>query len=230
MDVKVPFFMVNPKSYLYGDESFSFAKACDQIAGDTGVSLYFTAPFTELRRISEATRNLIVTAQAMESLKPGRGMGHLLPESLKDAGVKAVFLNHAENPMTVAELSKTILRAQELKMITCVCADSVREARAVAMLEPDILLCEPTDLIGTGKVAGNNYIIETTESIRKINPGIKVMIASGITTAQDVYNVIRLGADGSGATSGVLNAPDPVLRVREIAEAMKKAMKDRTDD
>ena len=46
------------------------------------------------------------------------------------------------------------------------------------------------------------------------------MIASGITTADDVYRVVHLGADGSGATSGILNAPDPAVRIAEMADAV----------
>ena len=42
-----------------------------------------------------------------------------------------------------------------------------------------------------------------------------------------MYNVIRLGADGTGATSGILKAPDPCLRVMEMARAMAQAVKDR---
>ena len=53
------------------------------------------------------------------------------------------------------------------------------------------------------------------------------MIASGVTTAADVYNVIKLGADGTGATSGILKAPDPAVRVAEMAEAVMRAIKDR---
>ena len=53
------------------------------------------------------------------------------------------------------------------------------------------------------------------------------MIASGITTADDVYRVVRLGADGSGATSGILGAPDPGQRIMEMAEAIVRAAAER---
>ena len=114
-------------------------------------------------------------------------------------------------------------------MISIVCADSVCEALAIAMLKPDILLCEPTELIGTGKVADNSYVLEAVEQIHKVSPEILVMIASGVSTAEDVYNVIYLGADGTGATSGILNAPDPGERVMEMASAMVQAVKDRQE-
>lgn len=225
--VIAPFLVVNPKSYLYGKQSLELAKKVDAIAKKTQVQIYMTCPFTDIRYIKEHTDTILVTAQHMESLRPGRGMGHILPEALKEAGADAVFLNHAENALTIAELSKAIIRAKELEMITIVCADSIGEAVAIAKMNPDILLCEPTELIGTGQVADNSYILETIAQIRTINPDIAVMIASGVTTPDDVYNVIHLGADGTGGTSGILNAPIPAVRVQEMADAMLRAVNKR---
>lgn len=223
---KSPFLIVNPKSYLYGKKSLELAKAADKVAADTGLSMYFTCPYADIRLIKENTENLIICAQSLDSLVPGRGMGAVLPESLKEAGAGAVFLNHAENQKTVVELYACIKRAQELDMITIVCADSTVEAKAVACMGADIVLAEPTDLIGTGQVADDSYTTETVKALHEINPDVLVMIASGVSTAQDCYNVVKLGADGTGATSGILNAPSPAERVREMAEAIVKAQKE----
>lgn len=225
--IRSPFLVVNPKSNLYADESLALAKASDRAAEETGVDVLFTCPYADIRYIKQNTSRVIVTAQHMDALKPGRGMGHVLPESLKAAGAEAVFLNHAEHSLTLAALYGTMQRAWELEMKTVVCADSVMEGLAIAELAPDILLCEPTELIGTGTVADNSYVIEATTKIRNVNPDILVMIASGVSTAEDVYNVIRLGADGTGATSGILKAPDPGVRVMEMARAAAKAFADR---
>lgn len=222
-----PFLVVNPKSYLYGEKSLALAKAADDAASKYGLTVFFTCPFADIRLIKENTKEIVVTAQHMESLRPGRGMGHVLPESLKEAGAGAVFLNHAENSMTVAELYGTMKRAKELEMLTIVCADSVAEGLAIAEFHPDILLCEPTDLIGTGQTADDSYVLDACEQIRKVDPKLAVMIASGVTTADDCYRVVKLGADGTGATSGILKAPDPALRVHEMAEAIVRAAKER---
>ena len=221
--VESPFLIVNPKSYLYGEKSLELAKAADKTAKETGLQIYFTCPYAYIRLIKENTENLIVCAQSMDSLTPGRGMGYVLPESLKEAGAGAVFLNHAENQKTVSELYATIKRAKELGMITIVCADSTVEAKAVACMDPDIVLAEPTDLIGTGQVADDSYTIETVKDLHEVNPDVLVMIASGVSTAEDCYNVVKLGADGTGATSGILNAPSPAQRVQEMAEAIVRA-------
>ena len=224
-----PFLIVNPKSYLYGQKSLELALAADKTAAETGLQIFFTCPYADIRLIRENTSHVVVCAQSLDPLTPGRGMGHVLPESLKEAGADAVFLNHAENPKTVAELSACVKRAKELDMITVVCADSTMEAAAVACLDPDIVLAEPTDLIGTGKTADDSYVTETVAALNKVNPNVLVMIASGVVTADDCYNVVRLGADGTGATSGILNAPSPAVRVQEMAEAIVKAYKERTE-
>ncbi len=225
--IRTPYLVVNPKAYLYGQKSLELALAADQASEDFDIDIFFTTNFADLRLIKENTKNIILTAQHMQSLRPGRGMGHVLPESLVDAGAEAVFLNHAENPLTVNELYACIKRCKELGLYTIACADSVVEAEAICVLGPSCVLAEPTELIGTGIVADNSYIDETIRRLRKVNPDVHINIASGITTADDVYNVIYHGADGTGATSGILKAEDPKLRIREMAEAVKRAASDR---
>jgi triosephosphate isomerase (TIM) len=217
--IKAPFLIVNPKSYLYGEKSLQLALAADRAAGQYGIDVFFTCPYSDLRLIKEHTKHLILTAQHMDSLVPGRGMGYVLPEALRDAGVEAVFLNHAEHPLTVNELYKTMKRAKETGIATIVCADSVAEGIALSRLHPTVILCEPTDLIGVGRIADDSYITDATEKIRRESPDVLVVIASSITTADDVRKVIRMGADGTGATSGIIKAPDPAQRVMEMAAA-----------
>lgn len=224
-NMQSPFLIVNPKSYLYGNESLKLAKAADQAAKDTGLPIIFTCPYADVRMIRENTKNIIVCVQSMDPLTPGRGMGHVLPESLKEAGADAVFLNHAENPKTLSDLYACIRRAAELDMTSIVCADSITEAKAVACMNPDVVLAEPTDLIGTGQVADDAYTMEAIDQVRKVNPDVLVVVASGVSTAEDCYNMIRLGADGTGGTSGILNAPSPAVRIREMAEAIVRAVK-----
>lgn len=221
--IRTPFFVVNPKSYLYGEESLQLALAADKLAEEYDVDIFFTAPFADLANIKSHTKNLKITAQHMDPLVPGRGMGFVLPESLKAVGVDAVFLNHAEHSLKLTDLVKAIKRAKELGIITIVCADSIEEAAAIAMLGPDILLCEPTDLIGTGKTSSFDYINETTSKIKEINKDILVMQAAGISSGEDVYQTIMHGADGTGATSGIINAPNRAKRLEEMIQAIVKA-------
>ncbi|GAA5363055.1 triose-phosphate isomerase [Streptococcus uberis] len=220
------FFIFNPKSYLYGETLIELAKEADQLV-DENVSIFVTGPYTDLGKIAEQTDRIIVTAQHLDGILPGRGMGAVLPDSLVNAGVKAVFLNHAEHPMTLAELVKAIGICQKLEIISIVCADSVEEARAIAILKPDIILCEPTELIGTGQTSGKDYIDATNQAIKEVYPQALVMQAAGISTADDVYQTILAGADGTGCTSGIVKADLPKQMLKDMVSAVKEAIKER---
>lgn len=224
--VKAPFFMFNPKSYLFGDDIVEMAKVAEEMAVQyPEASVFVTCPFADISRIAAVTDKAIVSAQHIDGIKPGRGMGHVLPEAVKAAGAQASFINHAERPLTFSELVKAVERANELDIVTVVCADSLKEARAIATLEPDIILCEPTELIGTGNTSDASYVTSTNEAIKAVSPNTLVMQAAGISSAQDVYNVIELGADGTGCTSGITGAPDPKQMLRDMVEAAVKASK-----
>lgn len=222
--VKKPFFMFNPKSFMYGEELLELVKVADELAGKyPDMSVFVTAPFADLKAISGATNNIIVTAQHMDGIVPGRGMGHVLPESIYNAGARATFLNHAEQPLKLHEIVASVKRAKELGIITVLCADSIDEAKALAMLKPDIILCEPTELIGTGQTSDESYIEETNNAIHAVDESILIMQAAGISTADDVYRTIELGADGTGCTSGITKAEDPKQMLIDMVEAAYKA-------
>jgi len=227
LQIHRPFFVFNPKSFLYGNELLELALIADDLAREYPVSILVTAPYADISNISRETENIIVTAQHMNGIRPGVGMGHVLPASLFEAGARATFLNHAENPMTLSDLSNAVQIADELGILTVVCADSVIEAQAVSMLEPDIVLCEPTELIGTGQTSDRDYIKETNKAIKKVNPNILVMQAAGISDAEDVYRTISLEADGTGCTSGIVKAKNPKQMLMDMVKAAAGVGKNR---
>lgn len=224
--LRTPFFVVNPKSYLYGDEILALARKTDELAEKYDFDVLFTAQLIDLPRIIDECPHLTPCAQHMESLVPGRGMGHVLPEALVAAGVKATFLNHAEHPCTAHELASAISRANEVGILTVVCADSVEEGEWIAALEPDVMVCELTSLIGTGRVAGEEYMRSSTEAVKAISPRTKVLQAAGISTAQNVYDAIKYGADATGGTSGIVAADDPFETLDEMFAALDRARTD----
>lgn len=224
---KKHFFVFNPKSYLYGEKLLKYAKVADKMSKKyPNIDVFVTGPYADLYRLNKETENIIVTAQHMDGINPGRGMGAVLPESLKEAGVGATFLNHAEHPLTLAQIASSVKKANELGIITIVCADSIEEAKAIATLDVDIILCEPTNLIGTGKTSDNEYVESTNKAIRKINPNVLIMQAAGISTTEDVYKIISLGADGTGCTSGIVKAKNPEQMIEDMIEAVDKGSRD----
>lgn len=230
--IKAPFFEIGPKSYLYGDDILDLAKAADAASEKYNVDIIFTTPLVELRRVAENTKHLHVFAPHMDSLRPGRGLADVLPESLKAAGAEGVMLNHCEKQISIADLKAAIARADEVGLTTIVCADSIAEASAIAHLTPNIIVAEPTELIGTGKASDKEYVEASTRCVKDVNPDILVLQGAGIKCYDDVYRNIFAGADATGSSSGIVALPtrearnkmvdDMIRAVREAYNARNK--------
>ncbi len=224
--IRAPFFETSVKNYIFGDTVLEYAKVADAAAREYDVDVLFVAPYTEIRRVRENTDRLIVLAPHMDAIKPGRGIADVLPEALKAAGAQGVVLNHSERPVTLNALQKTIDRANELDLLTFVCADTVAEAQAIAQLHPDILNPEPTELIGSGTVSEMGYVKEVIRAVKSIDPSILVEQAAGITTAQQVYDFIMAGSEAAGSASGILTSPDPYALLNDMVRSVKRAKQD----
>jgi len=221
--IKAPFFEIGPKSYLYGQDVIDLAKAADAASEKYGVDIIFTTPVVEIARVKAATKRIHVFAPHMDPLKPGRGLADILPESLVAAGAEGVMLNHCEKPLTLGVLRETIRRADEVGLATIVCADSMAEASAIALLKPNIIVAEPSELIGTGVSVGPEYVEAATRAVKDVNPDILVLTAAGIANGQDVYNTIIAGADATGSSSGIAKAADRAAMVDEMISAVRRA-------
>lgn len=225
--IKAPFFEIGPKSYLYGDEILSLALAADAASAKYGVDIIFTCPVVDIRRVKEATKHIHVFAPHMDPIPVGRGLADILPESLVAAGAEGVMLNHVEKPVTFEVLAETIKRAEEVGLTTIVCADSMADASKIASIHPDIIVAEPSELIGTGVSVGPEYVEAATKCVKDVDPAILVLTAAGISCGQDVYNTIIAGADATGSSSGVAKAADRAAMVDEMIAAARKAWDER---
>lgn len=225
--IKAPFFEIGPKSYLYGDDILSLAMAADAASEKYGVDIIFTCPIVDIRRVKEATKRIHVFAPHMDPIYPGRGLADVLPESLVAAGADGVMLNHVEKPLTQEVLAETIKRAAEVGLISIVCADSMADASRIAAMKPDIIVAEPSELIGTGVSVGPEYVEAATKCVKDVDPEILVLTAAGIANGQDVYNTIIAGADATGSSSGVAKAADRGAMVDEMIAAVRKAWDER---
>ena len=163
----------------------------------------------------------------MDPIEPGRGLADILPESLVAAGAEGVMLNHVEKPLTFDVLEKTIARANEVGLTTIVCADSMADATKIAGLHPDIIVAEPSELIGTGVSVGPEYVAAATDCVKKVDENILVLTAAGIANGEDVYNTIIAGADATGSSSGVAKAADRAAMVDEMIAAVRRAWNER---
>lgn len=219
--IRAPYFEIGPKCFMWGERMLRLAKAVDEIAAEYDLDVIITPQYADIRMIAENTSHIHVYAQHMDYLRPGRGLGSVLPESIKEAGAVGVMLNHAEKKLTLDEIEKTIARADEVGLATIVCADSVREIEAVAKLSPNLIVAEPTELIGTGVTSDMRYVRDTIEAVRRIDPDIMVLQGAGISTPDDVARVIRAGALATGCTSGVMRAADPEAAARAMLSTLR---------
>ena len=224
--IRAPYFEIGPKCFMWGERMLKLAQAVDRIAAKYDLDVIVTPQYADIRLIASNTERIHVYAQHMDPLRPGRGLGSVLPESVKEAGAVGVMLNHAEKKLTPEQIRETIARADEVGLATIVCADSVEEIRQVAMMKPNLIVAEPTELIGTGVASDMGYVRDTIAAVRAIDPAIMVLQGAGISGPEDVANVIRAGAEATGCTSGVMKAADP----EAAAEAMLRALRETWDE
>ena len=225
--IRTPYFEIGTKNYIYGDKVLEYAIAADKAAEKYDIDVLFICPVIEIRRVVENTKNLIVLAPYMDTLRPGRGMADILPEAVKAAGAAGVVVNHCEKPMSLPQIKATIDRANELDLLVFACADTVAETRAMAELHPDIINPEPSEIIGGGNgVSPMAYVKDSIKVIKEIYDDIMVEQAAGITNGQQVYDFIMAGSEAAGAASGIMNAEDPIAMIDEMIAATRRAADD----
>ena len=230
MRLKSPVFELGLKGYLFGDDALRLALDAERISLKYDVPIIFDPQHVDIPAIAAATTDLFVFAQHMDPVVVGRGAGRILPEALKNAGAHGTLLNHAENQMTISAIANAVKRASDVGLKTMVCADSPEQAAAIAQFNPDIILAEPPDLIGTGKsVSSENsdFITRSISMVKSVNPDIIVFNSAGIRTPEDVRDVMLAGSDGTGSTSGVIMADDPVGMLEGMVRAMREAWDER---
>ena len=223
LKIKPPFFEIGPKAFIYGEEMLRLAKVIDKTAMKYDADIIVTPQYTDISLLANNTERIFVFAQHMDPLYPGRGLGSVLPEAVKAAGAVGVMLNHAEKPLSPEVLEQTIKRADEVGLGTIVCADTVDDVKNIAKMAPNIIVAEPTELIGTGTTSDSSYVTETIKTVEAINPDIMVLQGAGISNGEDVYNTIKLGAQATGTTSGIMKSDHPYEMVEEMIYNLRKA-------
>ena len=118
--IRAPYFEIGPKCFMWGERMLKLAKAVDRIADKYDLDVIVTPQYTDIRLLAQNTERIHVYAQHMDALVPGRGLGSVLPEAVKEAGAVGVMLNHAEKKLRLDEIKATIARADEVGLATIV--------------------------------------------------------------------------------------------------------------
>ena len=149
----------------------------------------------------------------------------MLPEALKEAGAVGVLLNHAERPLTLDEIRRSVERAGEVGLAALVCAGTPQEAAAAASLGPDMILAEAPGLIGKGARGPGDMeeIARINQAVHRVAPGMMILHGAGISDEKDVYEVIKAGADATGSTSGIMKADNPCEMMEKMIASVAAA-------
>jgi triosephosphate isomerase len=223
--VPYPHFEINFKLYpgTGGADGLEFARMVERVERETGATFVLTPQLPDVRLIARET-DLAVTAPAVHGVEAGRGMGRVLPETIREAGAAGAVINHAENRDTLADIDRKIERCREVGMDAIVCVDSVEMGRAVAQLSPHALVFEKPDDIATDRAITQTHpdrVRAFVAAIDEIDPDVRVVVGGGISTAEDVRLAFEQGADATGAASAVSLAEDPEALLREIGEVVE---------
>lgn len=224
MNLEYPYFQINFKVYpgTGGREGLEFAKMIDQVAAEADVEFVLTPQIPDIRLIARET-NLTLTAPRADAVEPGRGMGRVLPETVREAGARGAVINHAENRDTLTDVERKIERCRAVGLDSIVCVDSVEMGAAVAAFDPDSVVFEKPEDISTDRAITQthpNLVERFVDEMEAENPRTKVLVGGGVSTAEDVRIAFEQGADATGAASAVSLADDPEALLRDIARVL----------
>lgn len=219
-----PMIVVNFKTYLEstGRRAVELARQAERVSKELGVQVVVVPQFVDLVKVVEAVE-IPVFAQHIDPILPGNSTGHVLAESVKEAGVVGVLVNHSERPLCLRDIQVVVGVAREKGLVSCVCANNSVTSGAVAVLGPDMVSVEPPELIGSGvsvSKAKPEVIADSVALVRKVDRDMPVLCGAGISQGEDVSRALGLGVLGVLVASGVVKAKDPYSVLCSFANAV----------
>jgi len=226
MNISLPLILVNFKAYSQGTgaNALKIAKDADLVFKETGVNIGVAPVATDIRMISESV-DVPVFAQHVDPIEPGSHTGFLTVEAVKEAGAIGSLVNHSEHRLRLADIDVCINNLRKAGLVSVVCTNNEIVSSAAAALNPDFIAIEPPELIGTGipvSKAKPEVVTGSLEAVHKVNRNVIVLCGAGITTGDDVYAALKLGAQGVLLASGVVKAKNPFDVLMSMAEAVIK--------
>jgi len=224
--VRTPIVLVNFKTYLEstGENALRLAKVCEKVSLETKLCVCVAPQFVDIARVAGEV-SIPVFSQHIDPVSAGSFTGHVLPESIKEAGAIGTLVNHSERRLKLADIDGVITRAHETNLITVVCSNNALVSVAAASLKPDMIAVEPPELIGTGipvSKAKPEVVSGTVDLVKRVNRDVVILCGAGITRGEDAAAALRLGTEGVLVASGIVKAKDPYAALIEFAEAMLK--------
>jgi triosephosphate isomerase len=223
--MRTPSIVVNFKAYpeALGRRGWALAKACADVARDTGASIVISPPGPDLAHLAKSVR-IPVFGQHVDAVEAGPRTGWVPPEALLEAGAAGTLINHSERKVPWAALEAVIPRCKELGLEVIACADDLAETKRLAGLAPDYIAIEPPELIGgdVSVTSAKPEVVSTAvETIHEVDPHVGVLCGAGVKTHRDVRKALELGTVGVLLASGVVKAKDPSKALRGVARGLR---------
>jgi triosephosphate isomerase len=220
--MRLPVIVVNFKTYseCTGQKAVSLAKTIEGVCGDKAI---VCPQAIDLKKVVENVR-LPVYAQHADTVKPGRGTGHICPENLVAIGCKGTLLNHSEHQIPFEQLAESITRAKEVGLETLVCVATIDELKKVALLRPDAIALEPHELISSGVSVSKTrpeLVRGAVSAISESAMNVPLLCGAGITDGEDVKIALELGTKGVLVASAITKAADQRKVVQEMAQHLR---------
>jgi len=224
--IRLPIVIVNFKTYTEatGKKAVELAKKAERVNHETGVSLGVAPQVADLASVAK-TVEVPVFAQHIDPIRPGGYTGHVLAESVQEAGAKGTLINHSEMQLRLSDIDEIISITREKGLLSVVCANNPTVSMAAAALKPDLIAIEPPELIGSGipvSKAKPEVVTGTVRLVRQVNTEVVILCGAGISRGEDVQAALRLGTQGVLVASGIVKAKDPYAIMLEFAEATGK--------
>jgi triosephosphate isomerase len=223
--VKYPLILVNLKTYKegMGENAVKLGKIAEQVHVKTGASIALAPQLVDTKLVIDGCETPVF-AQHVDAVGMGQFTGHVLPESVAEAGCVGTLINHSERQLPLEVIKATVKRAREADLASVVCVDTVEKGRQVAAFEPDAIAIEPPELIGSGvsvSKAKPEVISGAVAAIKHVNTKIHVLCGAGVTNGEDVAIAQKLGAEGILVASGVVKSKDPQAALLDLARSLR---------
>jgi triosephosphate isomerase len=227
MNLKVPVIIVNYKTYseATGKRAVKLSKTAEEVSMESGVNICVAPQMADIASVCDVV-SIPVFAQHIDPIVPSSSTGHILLESVKEAGAVGTLINHAEKQLKLSDIEAIVARTREADMVSVVCTNNAAVSQAAAALKPDIISLEPPELIGTGIPVSKtkpDAVTEMVTLVKHVNPSVVTLCGAGITKGEDVAAALKLGTMGVLVASGIVKAKDPRKVLMEFSEAISEA-------
>ncbi|MFO7791487.1 MAG: triose-phosphate isomerase [Candidatus Saliniplasma sp.] len=219
--LETPVIIVNYKTYSrsIGDRAVELTKTIEE----NGQANWTVCPqLADLRMVDEKT-GVDVLAQHIDGIEPGSNTGHVLCDTVKEAGAVGTLINHSENRLKLSEIEKIVRICNAKGLTTIVCANNPKVAASAAVFDPDFVAYEPPELIGgdiSVSTSKPEVVAEAVRKVKSVNEDVRVLCGAGVKDGEDVKRALELGTEGVLLASGLVKSDDPVEVIKDLESGL----------